>query len=73
MSICAACERTHSADDVRAVGRFNPDHPTTFAHRLLPGVIFSTREAAWDAGCLEQQRLAPADPMGTGNLLEGLS
>ena len=58
--------------DVRAVGRFNPDHPTTFTHRLLPGVLFPTREAAWDAGCAEMQRLTPTDPMGTGNLLEEL-
>ena len=25
-----------------------------------------------DAGCAEQQRLTPTDPMGTGNLLEEL-
>ena len=73
MKICPDCQRTHASDDVRAVGRFDPDQPTVYTHRLLPGVLFPTREAAWDAGCAEQQRLTPTDPMGTGNLLEGLT
>ena len=72
MKICPDCQRTHASDDVRAVHRFDPDHPTTFAHRLLPGVLFPTREAAQDAGCAERQRLTPTDPMGTGDLLEAL-
>ena len=70
MKICPDCNRTHSADDVRAVSRFHSH--TNFEHRLLPGVIFPTRQAAWDAGCTEQQRFTPTDPMGTGDLLEEL-
>ena len=74
MKICPDCHRTHPSSDVRRINRFprfGVEQPG-YQHRLLPGVIFSTREAAWEAGCLEQQRLAPADPMGTGNLLEEL-
>jgi len=70
MRICPDCHCTHSADDVRAVSRFHGH--ANFEHRLLPGVLFPTREAAWDAGCAEMQRLDPPDPMGTGNLLEEL-
>ena len=72
MKICPDCQHTHPSDDVRAVGRFDPNSPTGYTHRLLPGFIFPTRQAAWDAGCAEQQRLTHTDPMGTGNLLEEL-
>ena len=73
MNVCPDCHRTHASSDVCRLHKFDPDRPPEYAHRLLPGVLFPTRQAAWDAGCLEQQRLDPPDPMGTGNLLEGLS
>ena len=55
MKICPDCHHTHASDDVRAVHRFDPDQPTTFAHRLLPGVQFPTREAAEEAACAARQ------------------
>lgn len=73
MKICPDCQHTHATDDVRRLHRFDPNRPPEYTHRLLPGVIFPTRQAAWDAGCAEQQRLTPADPMGTGDLLEELT
>lgn len=62
LQVCADCDRIHTASDVVAIGRFNPDGPN--GYRTPDGEIHPTREAGQKWLCEQRQVRTPSGQAG---------